>query len=101
MVIDPVFSSAWVCSITFLTPLPEENIRDMGAKKGLESSLFGLLKLHWIYSSIRCQLVFHFLSRNYLFFPFLLSPQKDFFQHILFVVFVFRIILSHLTEHYV
>lgn len=38
VVIDPVFSSAWACLITFLTPLPERNIRVVGAKKGLENS---------------------------------------------------------------
>lgn len=38
VVIDPVFSSAWACLITFLTPLPEQNIRDVGAKKGSGNS---------------------------------------------------------------
>lgn len=38
VVIDPVFSSAWARLITFLTPLPEPNIRDAGAKKGLGNS---------------------------------------------------------------
>lgn len=37
VVIDPVFSSAWTCLITFHTPLPERNIRDVAAKKGLEN----------------------------------------------------------------
>lgn len=39
VVIDPVFSSACACLITFLTPLPEPNIRDVGAERGLGNSL--------------------------------------------------------------
>lgn len=36
VVIDPVFSSAWTYLITFHTPLPERNIRDVGVEKGIE-----------------------------------------------------------------
>lgn len=96
VVIDPVFSSAWARPITFLTPLSEQNIRDMGAKKGLENSLvwFGEVALDLpLHTHIVTSLFIFFLEITLFFFC------KRISFYLLTVVFVFRIILSHLTEH--
>lgn len=59
--IDPVFSSAWACLITFLTPLPEPNIRDASAEKGLKFLVwFGEVALD-LPPYTHCHLAFHFL----------------------------------------
>lgn len=108
VVIDPVFSSAWACLITFLTPLPERNIRVVGAKKGLENSQFGSVKLLWIQRRTHIVtwlfIFFFFLGGGeitFFFFHFHFSHphEKELFLFTLFVVFVFRIPSSHLTEH--
>lgn len=108
VVIDPVFSSAWACLITFLTPLPERNIRVVGAKERLRESLVWLGEVALdLASYTHRHLAFHFLfffwvgGKLLFFFHFHFSHphEKELFLFTLFVVFVFRIPSSHLTEH--
>lgn len=62
VVIDPVFSSAWACLITFLTPLPERNIRVVGAKERLREFLVWLGEVALdLASYTHRHLAFHFL----------------------------------------
>lgn len=62
VVIDPVFSSAWACLITFLTPLSERNIRVVGAKERLRESLVWLGEVALdLASYTHRHLAFHFL----------------------------------------
>lgn len=108
VVIDPVFSSAWACLITFLTPLPERNIRVVGAKERLREFLVWLGEVALdLASYTHRHLAFHFLfffwvgGKLLFFFLFHFSHphEKELFLFTLFVVFVFRIPSSHLTEH--